>query len=85
MSPVADRDATQRRERRVPPALIGAVVFALVVLVFVLQNTHRVPIHFLWFEWDAQLWLMLLITCASAIAAAELFSVYLRRRRGDNS
>jgi hypothetical protein len=51
----------------------------------VLQNTHRVPIHFLWFEWDAQLWLMLLITCASAIAAAELFSVYLRRRRGDNS
>ena len=63
------------------PALIGAVVLAVIVIVFVLQNTHRVPIHFLWFEWNGQLWLILLITSASAIAAAELFTVYLRHRR----
>jgi uncharacterized integral membrane protein len=80
---VGDRDATRTNQRRVPPALIGAVVFALVVLVFVLQNTHRAPIHFLWFEWNGQLWLMLLITSASAIAAAELFTRYLRHRRDD--
>jgi len=82
---VASRDAIEPNERRIPPALIGAVVLAAVVLVFVFQNTHRVPVHFLWFEWDAQLWLMLLITSAVAIGAAELFSVYLRHRRADNN
>jgi uncharacterized integral membrane protein len=80
---VAHRDAVEPHGRRLHPALIGAALFALVVVVFVLQNTHRVPIHFLWFEWDAQLWLMLLLTSASAIAAAELFTVYLRHRRDD--
>ena len=78
---MANPDAIEPRNRRVSPALIGAVLLAAVVLIFVLQNTHRVPIHFLWFERDAQLWLMLLITAAVAIGAAELFSVYLRRRR----
>ena len=78
---MANRDVADSHERRLHAALIGAVVLALIVVIFVLQNTHRVPIHFLWFERDAQLWLMLLITSALAIAAAELFSVYLRRRR----
>jgi uncharacterized integral membrane protein len=82
---VARRDAIEPNQRRIPPSLVGAVVLAVVVLVFVLQNTHRVPVHFLWFEWNGQLWLMLLITSAVAIVAAELFSMYLRRRRaGDD-
>jgi uncharacterized integral membrane protein len=78
---VANPDAIEPRARRGSPALIGAVLLAAVILIFVFQNTHRVPIHFLWFERDAQLWLMLLITAAIAIGAAELFSVYLRHRR----
>jgi uncharacterized integral membrane protein len=78
---VARRDAIQPNQRRIPPALIGSVVLAVIVVVFVLQNTHRVPVHFLWFQWNGQLWLMLLITSAVAIVAAELFSLYLRRRR----
>ena len=78
---MANRDAVDPHQRRLHPALIGAVVLAAIVIIFVLQNTHRVPIHFLWFEKDAQLWLMLLITSAVAIASAELFSVYLRHRR----
>jgi uncharacterized integral membrane protein len=81
---VANRDAVEPHQRRIPPALVGAVLLAAIVLIFVFQNTHRVPIHFLWFEKDAQLWLMLLITAAVAIASAELFSVYLRRRREDS-
>jgi uncharacterized integral membrane protein len=78
---VANPHRADEQQRRFPPALIGSVVLAAVVLIFVFQNTHRVPIHFLWFERDAQLWLMLLITAAIAIGAAELFSVYLRHRR----
>ena len=66
---MANRDAVDPHQRRLHPALIGAVVLAAIVIIFVLQNTHRVPIHFLWFEKDAQLWLMLLITSAVSIAA----------------
>jgi uncharacterized integral membrane protein len=58
-------------------------VLAAIVLIFVFQNTHRVNVHFLWFERDAQLWLLLLITAAVAIGAAELFTAYLRRRRSN--
>jgi uncharacterized integral membrane protein len=78
---VAQRDSKESEGRHVPPSLIGAVVLAAIIIIFVLQNTHRVPIHFLWFERDAQLWLMLLITAAISIGAAELFSMYLRHRR----
>ena len=80
---MAKGDSIERDGRHVPPSLIGAVVLAAIIVIFVLQNTHRVPIHFLWFERDAQLWLMLLITSAIAIGAAELFSAYLRHRRDD--
>ena len=80
---MARRNAIQQNQRRIPPSLIGAVILAVIVLVFVLQNTHRVPVHFLWFQWNGQLWLMLLITSAVAIVAAELFSLYLRRRRDE--
>jgi len=79
---VASRDVTEPHQRGIPPTLIGAVVLAAIVLIFVFQNTHRVPIHFLWFETDAQLWFMLLLTAAVAIGSAELFTMYLRRRRG---
>jgi len=80
---VANRNAVDPHERRISPALVGAVLLALVVVIFVLSNTHRVPIRFLWFERDAQVWLVLLLTSAIAIGAAELFSVYLRHRRED--
>jgi uncharacterized integral membrane protein len=78
---VANRDAIGGNAGRVPPALIGSVVLGAIVVIFIFQNTHRVPIRFLWFERDAQLWLMLLITAAISIAAAELFTAYLRHRR----
>ncbi len=80
---MAHGDSLEPKGRHVPPSLIGAVALAAIVIIFVLQNTHRVPIHFLWFERDAQLWLMLLITAAVSIGAAELFSMYLRHRRED--
>jgi uncharacterized integral membrane protein len=80
---VADRDDITPKERGVPGALIGAVVLAAVVLIFIFQNTNRITIHFLWFTRDAQVWAALLVTSAVAIGAAELFAVYLRHRRND--
>jgi uncharacterized integral membrane protein len=63
------------------PAMLGAVVLALVAIAFIVQNTDRVEVHFLFFSKDAPLWLLLLVTSAVAIAAAEVAGWSLRRRR----
>ena len=80
---MAEHDAITPKERGIPGALIGAVILAAAVLIFIFQNTNRVTIHFLWFTRDAQVWAALLVTSAVAIGAAELFAVYLRRRRNN--
>ena len=63
------------------PAMLGAVVLALVAIDFIVQNTNRVQVHFLVFSRDAPVWLLLLITSAVAIGAAEVAGWSLRRRR----
>jgi len=81
---VADRDSiTPRNRRSIPPALIGAVLLAAIVLIFIFQNNKEVTVHFLWFTRNMQVWVLLLLTSAIAIGAAELFSVYLRDRRNE--
>jgi uncharacterized integral membrane protein len=62
------------------PAFIGGVLLVLALLDFVLQNTNDVRIHFLFFSTDKPLWLLLVVTSAIAIAAAEVFAFALRRR-----
>jgi len=63
------------------PAFIGAVALGLALLDFVLQNTDDVRVHFLFLSTDKPLWLLLLLTSALAIAAAEIFAFAWRRRR----
>ena len=63
------------------PAMLGAVVLALVAIDFIVQNTNRVQVHFLVFSRDAPVWLLLLVTSAVAIGAAEVAGWSLRRRR----
>ncbi|MEO7557174.1 MAG: hypothetical protein ABIV94_11290 [Acidimicrobiales bacterium] len=67
--------------RVLQPALVAAVVLALALVDFVLQNTDDVRVHFLIFSTTKPLWLLLLITTALAIAAAEIFAFAWRRRR----
>lgn len=64
---------TDQVRRFGPPALI-----ALIALLFVVQNTDSVPLSFLWFEFNAPLWIMLLIFMA---IGAILFYGVARRRR----
>jgi uncharacterized integral membrane protein len=63
------------------PAMLGAVVLALVAIDFIVQNTNRVQVHVLVFSRDAPVWLLLLVTSAVAIGAAEVAGWSLRRRR----
>ena len=65
------------------PALIAGIVLALAAVDFVVQNRRDVKIHFLFFESNKPLWILLLITSALAIVAAELIAITIRRSRRD--
>ena len=71
----------QSASRKFPPALIGGVVLAAGVLAFVFQNTQKVRVEWLFFDWDSRLWILLLVTAALSIAAGELVSIAIRRAR----
>ena len=69
--------------RKASPQLVGAIVLALAVVDFVVQNRQRVEVHFLFFSFDARVWMALLITSVLAILAAEFFGHVLRKRRNN--
>ena len=70
-------------ERKASPQLVGAIVLALAVVDFVAQNRDPLTIHFLFFSFDAHVWIALLITSVLAILAAEFFGHVLRKRRNN--
>jgi len=77
---MAEREATAAGPR-IHPALVVALILAAAVVDFVVQNTNKVTIHFLWLSKRLSLWVALLVASVVAIVAAELFSMVLRRRR----
>ena len=79
---MAERDDRSELEgRKASPALIGGIVLALAALDFVLQNRTPLTIHFLFFSFEARIWMALLITSVLAIVATELLSRVIRRNR----
>jgi uncharacterized integral membrane protein len=64
--------ATERVRKFGPPAFL-----AVVALLFVFQNTNETQFSFLWFDFDAPLWIILLI---SMIVGAVIFWGAARRR-----
>ena len=82
---MAERDDRNAAEaRQASPALIGGIVLALAAIDFVVQNRDRVTIHFLFFSFDARIWMALLITSVLAIVATELLSRVIRHNRKKN-
>ena len=66
-------DETKTQLRRFgPPAVIGVLG-----LVFILQNLDTIGVDFLWFSFQAQLWLLLVIF--ACIGALVFWGVQRRR------
>lgn len=57
------------------------LIFALVIVVFVVQNTANVPVKFLSWEGTFPLPLLIVVTALLAIIADEIVGVIRRRRR----
>ena len=78
---MADRDDQKSLEGGISPALVAGIVLALAAIDFVVQNRGRITIHFLFFSFDARVWVALVVTSVLAIVAAELVGRHLRRAR----
>lgn len=66
---------------RLHPAAIGVAILVIALVLFIVQNTGSTSVSWLVFDWRLPLWLLLVITSAIAIVAAELAAFVTRRRR----
>lgn len=73
--------AVSRQQRRPMGKFIILGVIAVLLLVFVFQNTAKVSFGFLFFDFTWPMWLMLLITLLIGFVVGFLTSAMLRRRR----
>ena len=61
--------------------MIAIGVIALLVLVFILQNTEKQSIQFLLFDWTVGTWLALLITFVLGMLVGWLLTRFMRSRK----
>ncbi len=66
--------------RRVNARLILGALAAVTIVLFVVQNTERVPVQFLWIEGEFPLFLLLLITMALTVILVLGATWFMRRR-----
>lgn len=73
--------AGEQTGSRVTPGLVVAGVLGAGLALFVFQNTRSTRVEWLVFEFRQPLWLVLLVTAAVTLAAAELVGAARRRRK----
>jgi uncharacterized integral membrane protein len=66
-------DTSAQLRKYGPPAVLG-----ILALIFILQNLDTISVEFLWLDFRAQLWLLLVIF--AAIGAVIFWGVQRRRR-----
>ena len=60
---------------------IAAGVAAVLALIFILQNTEKRSVQFLFFDWTVGTWAALLVTFVLGMLAGWFLSWYVRSRR----
>jgi uncharacterized integral membrane protein len=73
--------ADERSSRGVSPGVAIAAILAVLLLVFIFQNTDEVRVTAYFWDFTGPLWLVLLVTVAVGLVILELFNTLLRRRR----
>ena len=69
---------------KIPWKLIGFLVPAAIIVLFVLQNREEMNVNFLSFEVNSRQWVALLVAVALGVIADRMFiGVRKLRRRGD--
>ena len=77
----APRVDTHYQSTGVWPAVVGGLIIAALVVIFVAQNTHANRMHFLWFSFKLSPGVLVLATGLLAVAAAIGAGAVWRVRR----
>ena len=65
----------------VSPTLIGLVVLAVASVIFIIQNSERPKITFLFFSVRTRLWVAIALAIALGVVLDRLFAIWWRRRK----
>lgn len=63
------------------PTIIGAIVLAILAVVFVVQNQEETAITFLFWERRTDVWVAILVALILGILLGQLLTMLWRRRR----
>lgn len=74
-------DEVEQGGRNIRLTTILGVVVAVLLGIFVFQNTHEVPVELFFWDFSGPLWLVLLVTIAIGLIVLELVSALWRARR----
>jgi uncharacterized integral membrane protein len=81
LAEVAER-STKRHSGTV--GLVLGIILAASAALLIVQNTQTVPVHWLWFDADAPMWLIITVALAVGLIGGPLIVAgirYSRRRR----
>ena len=79
--PERSDDGVRRARSGLSPALIAAAVVVIVLVIFVLQNSDRASIEFLFFERRTPVWVAIGIGILLGIILDRLVTAWWRRSR----
>lgn len=68
--------------RQINARMVLGVLAAVVLGVFIAQNTEEARVNFLGWDWNLPLFLLQLITVALSVVCCEIIRWYVGRRRG---
>ena len=67
--------------RKVSPALVAWIVIAIVAVVFILQNTKRAPVRFLFWDGTVSIWVVIVLAMVIGALLDRGATWMLRRKR----
>lgn len=79
--PGDERKAARDRKRSVRPGVVVAVLVAVALIVFVVQNGSEVPVTWLFVEVNGPLWAVIVVAAAAGAVLSEIIGWVTGRSR----
>jgi uncharacterized integral membrane protein len=69
------------RGEGISPSLIGLVLLAVASVIFIVQNSDRSKVRFLFFSVTTRVWVGVVVAIALGVVLDRVFAIWWRRRR----
>lgn len=74
-------DESPKRVLPISPGVIGGLIAAVVLIIFIAQNNDKAQVEFLFWSFEVSLWFGLVLAAGLTLLAERLIEWGLRRRR----